>query len=360
METVRVNLGPRTYDIALTSADPAGIGPFVRSRLPNSVRALIVTDTNAALHGRAVRDALAAIGFDCGLSVVPAGEESKSLAELARLYDALAELLADRRTAVVAVGGGVVGDLAGFAAATYNRGLPLVMVPTTLLAMVDSSVGGKTGINHPKGKNLIGSFHQPAGVWIDTAFLDSLPDRIYRSGLAEVVKYGVILDADFFAWQEVNITPILARDPSTVRWIVRRSCELKAQVVERDEREETGLRAVLNYGHTFAHAFETVSGYGAWLHGEAVAAGMVCASRLAELLGDVDSEVTARQVKLLEAFGLPIVPDPSWDPDALLRAMRRDKKATAAGLRFVLPNRLGHVELVDDVPDELVREVLRP
>jgi 3-dehydroquinate synthase len=360
METVRVNLGPRSYDIAITSADPAGVGPFARGRLPASAQAIVVSDSNTQPHARAVLESLRAAGFRCGSAVAPAGEGSKSLAELSHLYDALADLPADRRTAVVAVGGGVVGDLAGFAAATYNRGLPLVMVPTTLLAMVDSSVGGKTGINHPTGKNLIGSFHQPAGVWIDTVVLATLPDREYRSGLAEVVKYGVILDADLFARLEADAAAILARDPAAVRRVVRRSCELKARVVEQDEREETGLRAVLNYGHTFAHAFEAVAGYGAWLHGQAVAAGMVCASRLAERLGRIPPDVTARQVKLLEAFGLPTAADPGWDVDALLNAMRRDKKATAAGLRFVLPTRLGHVELVDGVPDALVREVLRP
>ena len=205
MQSIRVNLGPRSYDIAPGTGNPAGIGPFVRSALPKSQLALIVADTNTEPHGRAVGAALEAAGFRTGFATVPAGEESKSLVLLSRLYDALYDMAADRNTAVIAVGGGVIGDLAGFAAATYNRGLPLVMVPTSLLAMVDSSVGGKTGINHPKGKNLIGAFHQPAGVWIDTAYLDTLPDREFRSGLAEVVKYGVILDADFFEYLECII-----------------------------------------------------------------------------------------------------------------------------------------------------------
>jgi 3-dehydroquinate synthase len=259
---------------------------------------------------------------------------------------------------VVAVGGGVVGDLAGFVAATFNRGLDLLMVPTTLLAMVDSSVGGKVGINHPRGKNLIGAFHQPAGVLIDTALLDTLPDREYRSGLAEVVKYGVILDAELFAWLEAHAAGVRDRRPDAVRHIVGRSCRLKADVVERDERELTGLRAVLNYGHTFAHAFETVAGYGTWLHGEAVAAGMVCASRLAELRGLVGADVTARQVRLLEAFGLPTAPL-AWSIDELVAVMRTDKKAEAGRLRFVLPTRLGEVRLFDDVAEDQVRAVLR-
>jgi 3-dehydroquinate synthase len=260
---------------------------------------------------------------------------------------------------VVALGGGVVGDLAGFVAATFNRGLPLLMVPTSLLAMVDSSVGGKVGVNHPHGKNLIGAFHQPAGVWIDTAYLDTLPDREYRSGLAEVVKYGVILDAEFLAFLETNAEKLLARDPAAVRHVVTRSCELKARVVEQDEREETGLRAMLNYGHTFAHAFETVGGYGAWLHGEAVAAGMACASRLAERRGLIGPEDTRRQVDLLKRFGLPTQPRP-WPVEELLSVMRSDKKNVAGRLRFVLPVRLGEVRLFDDVDEDQVRAVLSP
>src|SRR4051794_38454718 len=220
MHTVRVNLGPRSYDIALTTADPAGLGAFARSCLPRSTLALVVTDGNTEPHGRAVEESLRAGGFRTAFAVVPSGEASKSPPQPATLYDALYDSAADRQSAVVAVGGGVVGDLAGFAAATYNRGLPLFMVPTTLLAMVDSSVGGKTGINHPKGKNLIGAFHQPAGVWIDTAVLDTLPEREYLSGLAEVVKYGVILDAEFFTSLEGNSTAIRERHPEIILPII--------------------------------------------------------------------------------------------------------------------------------------------
>jgi 3-dehydroquinate synthase len=354
---LRVNLGPRGYDIAIVSGEPAGLGPFARDRCP-AARAFIVADDNLMPHAEAAARSLHAAGFEPTLVTVSPGEASKCLAVAARLYDALAGLPADRKTPVVAVGGGVVGDLAGFAAATYNRGLPLVMVPTTLLAMVDSSVGGKVGINLQAGKNLIGAFHQPAGVWIDTATLATLPAREYRSGLAEVVKYGVILDADFFSWLEACADLVLARDAAAVRHVVERSCRLKADVVEKDEREETGLRMVLNYGHTFAHAFETVGGYGGWLHGEAVAAGMVCASRLAERLGMVPAEVTARQVRLLERFGLPTAPQREWPADALLDVMRRDKKAQAGRLRFVLPTRLGEVVAVDDVDEGAVQVVL--
>ena len=223
--------------------------------------------------------------------------------------------------------------------------------------MVDSSVGGKVGVNHSGGKNLIGAFHQPRGVWIGLASLASLPEREFRSGLAEVVKYGVILDAAFFQFLEDNQAKVLGRIPEVIEAIVATSCRLKAAVVAEDEREESGLRAILNYGHTFAHAFEAVGGYGAWLHGEAVSAGMVCASLLAERLGRIPKSITERQQQLLSAFGLPIKPL-NWPIEALLGVMYRDKKAQAGRLRFVLPDRLGHVELVADVDERLVREVL--
>jgi 3-dehydroquinate synthase len=354
---IRVNLGPRSYDIAVVSGEPGGVAPFVRERCRGSA-ALVVGDDHTRFPAEAVGRALADAKFGVTMAVIQAGEPSKSLGVVAKLYDALAGVPADRQTVVVAVGGGVVGDVVGFVAATYNRGLPLVMVPTTLLAMVDSSVGGKVGINHPRGKNLIGAFHQPAGVWIDTSHLATLPDREYRSGLAEVVKYGVILDADFFAWLEANADAVLHRDPAAVRHVVTRSCELKAKIVEQDEREETGLRMVLNYGHTFAHAFETVGGYGTWLHGEAVAAGMACASRLAEKLDLIGADATARQVALLERFGLPTAAKPEWPAEQLIDVMRRDKKATAGRLRFVLPTRIGEVKVQDEVAEYFVEQAL--
>jgi 3-dehydroquinate synthase len=353
---VRVNLAERGYDIRITTGDPAGVGPFARERARGG-RAFVVTDTNVAAHARAAGEALAAAGFQVTLAELPPGEAQKALAVASRLYDRLLEVGADRRTLVAAVGGGVVGDLAGFVAATFARGLPLLMVPTTLLAMVDSSVGGKVGVNHPRAKNMIGTFHQPVGVWIDTAVLATLPDREYRSGLAEVVKYGVIQDPELFAYLEANAEAILAREPVAVRHIVARCCRLKADVVEKDEREETGLRMILNYGHTFAHAFEAVGGYGAWLHGEAVAAGMVCAGRLAERRGLIPAEVTARQARLLSRFGLPTAPG-HWPVEDLLRAMRADKKALAGRLRFILPLRLGEVALFDDVPEDEVADIL--
>jgi 3-dehydroquinate synthase len=353
---VNVNLGPRSYDIAVCSNAPDGVGVFARQRSRGSL-AFILTDLHIAPHADRVAASLRAAGFQTHTVTLPSGEAQKSLKTAELLYDALVNLHADRRTLVVAVGGGVIGDLAGFVAATFNRGLHLLMVPTTLLAMVDSSVGGKVAVNHPRAKNLIGVFHQPVGVWIDTATLATLPDRDYRSGLAEVVKYGVILDAEFFAYLEANAEAVLARDPEVVRHIVTRCCRLKADVVEKDEREETGVRAALNYGHTFGHAFETAAGYGGWQHGEAVAAGMICASRLAERLGRIGPEITQRQRRLLEQFGLPTRPE-LWPVADLLATMRSDKKAVAGRLRFVLPSCLGAVELVDDVAEVEVLEVL--
>ncbi len=359
MNSVRVDLGSRSYDIALASGDPLNVGAFVRARLPRAATALVVGDSNTHLHARTIETALIASGLRTAFASVPAGEPSKCTEQLTALYDALYDLAADRQTCVVAVGGGVIGDLAGFAAATYNRGLPLVMVPTSLLAMVDSSVGGKTGINHPKGKNLIGAFHQPAGVWIDLALLNTLPEREYLSGLAEVVKYGVILDADFFTLLEVDARAVRERRPDVLLPVVARCCRLKADVVEKDEYETTGLRAVLNYGHTFAHGFETLAGYGTLLHGEAVAIGMTCAAKLAWRMGLVDENFVSRQTDLLGAFGLPMSPGHSYSIEELISVMRRDKKAVGGQMRFILPTRFGEVKLFDNVPEPLVRAVLQ-
>lgn len=355
-QTLRVQLQERSYDIVVSADALVGAGAFARARSKGAT-ALVITDQNARIHAESVQRSMNGAGFRTTLVVRGAGEVQKSLASATQLYDALVDLPADRRTLIVAVGGGVIGDLAGFVAATYARGIPLLMVPTTLLAMVDSSVGGKVGVNHPRAKNMIGAFHQPVGVYIDVATLNTLPEREFRSGLAEVVKYGVILDADFFRYLEQTIEPILKRDPEAIQRIVVRSCELKAKIVEQDEREETDIRAKLNYGHTFAHAFETAGGYATWLHGEAVAAGMACASRLAERRGLIGPDATERQIRLLQAFSLPIAPK-AWPIDDLLATMRKDKKAIGGQLRFILPTRLGEVALFDDVPEDDVRAVL--
>lgn len=354
---IRVNLGSRSYDIAVSSTALHGLGEFAQERCRGK-RAFLVTDERIVAHAERAKVELEHGGFQTTLVVLPPGENQKSLSVASGLYDRLADLAADRQTLVTAVGGGVIGDLAGFVAATFARGLPLLMVPTTLLAMVDSSVGGKVGINHAKAKNLIGAFHQPCGVWIDTEVLATLPDREFRSGLAEVVKYGVILDEAFFAELEREAAAILQRDPSILAKVITRCCRLKADIVEQDEREEIGLRIVLNYGHTFAHAFETVAGYGTWLHGEAVAAGMICASRLAERKGMIPPEVTQRQRALLERFGLPTAPA-DWPIARLIAVMHSDKKVQANRLRFILPTRIGEVIAVDDATEEEVEDSLR-
>jgi 3-dehydroquinate synthase len=359
--TIRVALdgdehSDRSYNIAIAHGLIADAARFVYGRSPVS-HVVVITDTGARPHADRVASAMSAGDIRCDLLAVPAGEASKSIEQAERLWSQLVQRRADRKTVIVAVGGGVVGDLAGFVAATFARGLGLFQVPTTLLAQVDSSVGGKVGINLPAAKNIIGAFWQPRGVLIDLDTLATLPDREYRSGLAEVVKYGVILDATFFEYLEQNAAQLAARDPATLEYVVGRSCRLKADVVERDERELTGLRAVLNYGHTFAHAIETTSGYGTYLHGEAVAIGMVLASRLAEALGRIDATVTRRQQSLLTQLGLPTALA-TQDAEGMLAAMHLDKKTEHGQLRFVLPSRLGHVELVGDVNPAAVRKIL--
>jgi 3-dehydroquinate synthase len=354
---VRVDLGARSYDIVIGHNTLPEVGSFARSH-SNGSRAAVITDHNVAAHARRAQQSLERTGFRASLHEIAAGEAQKSLAGAQTLYDFLQAERADRQTLIVAVGGGVIGDLAGFVAATYLRGLSLLMVPSTLLAMVDSSVGGKVGVNHPRGKNLIGAFHQPVGVWIDTELLATLPEREYRSGLAEVVKYGVILDPDLFAFLEQHAGDVLQRLAEAVDHIVGRCCRLKADVVEKDEREETGLRSILNYGHTFAHGIEVVAGYGTWLHGEAVAAGMICAARLAESRGMIKLDLVERQRKLLKAFDLPTSLR-GLDSDRLIEAMRNDKKSLDGRLRFILPRKLGDVTLVEDVGEQEINGILK-
>lgn len=353
LQTVRVALGERSYDIEVGTGNLAKIGRFTTARR-KLTHAAIITDEHVEIpHAQAVARSLTAAEARVDILVVDAGEASKSVEVVSALWERLLELGIDRQSLVVAVGGGVVGDLAGFAAASYARGIGLIQVPTTLLAQVDSSVGGKVGVNLPGAKNMVGAFWQPAGVLIDTAVLSTLPDREYRSGLAEVVKYGVILDAAFFAWLESHTAELTARQDDVLRHVVARCCQLKADVVQLDEREETGARAVLNYGHTFCHALETLTGYEQLLHGEAVAIGMTCAARLAERLGRIDGSFTRRQQALLTALGLP-VDVPKLNHADIITVMAHDKKTAHGRLRFVLPTRLGHVELVGDVPTDQV------
>jgi 3-dehydroquinate synthase len=354
---VCVALGERGYDIEIGAGTLPSVGGRV-AKIVDAPHAVVVTDTNVeATHAATVAESLRRANVRVDVLSVEPGEKSKSVERADALWRELLKRGADRNTVVVAVGGGVVGDLAGFVAATYARGIPLVQIPTTLVAQVDSSVGGKVGVNLPDAKNMVGAFWQPAAVLIDTDVLATLPLREYRAGLAEVVKYGAALDADLFADLETSTKQIAARDSSVLPLIVARCCRLKADVVEQDERELTGRRAVLNYGHTFAHAIEAVGGYGELLHGEAVAIGMICASRLAQRLGRIDEQVTQRQHDLLAALGLPVAV-PKMSSQRLIEAMRRDKKARQGKLNFVLPTELGHVELVAEVSEQLVREVL--
>lgn len=350
-QTVRVALAERGYDIEIGHGALAALPQFLRQRT-DSEHAVIITDSTVdELYADEAGDQLVSEGWEVNVLVCDPGETSKSTEVADDLWNALLAEGADRKSIVVAVGGGVVGDLAGFVAATFARGLEFFQVPTTLLAQVDSSVGGKVGVNLPGAKNMVGAFWQPRGVLIDVAVLDSLPDREYRAGLAEVVKYGVILDAEFFAYLEQHVDAINDKDPAALTHIIQRSCRLKADVVEQDERETTGLRAVLNYGHTYGHAFEAIGEYEALLHGEAVAAGMRCAARLAARLGRIDEATVARQDALLDALQLT-TPVPEVDGEELLRLMYRDKKVAAGKLRFILPTRLGHVDLVGEVPEE--------
>ena len=353
--TLRVSFGDRGYPIRLVDGpvrQPAAHPAFWRDLLAQAGArrdlALVTNVTLAPLYGDALGDCLASLDRRVVRIVVADGERFKDARMLDAIHDAMLEARLDRSATVVALGGGVVGDVAGFAAATYQRGVRFVQVPTTLLAQVDSSVGGKTGINHRLGKNMIGAFHQPSAVVIDLATLDSLPPREYAAGLAEIVKYGIGLDAPFFAWLEDAMPRLLERDRAALLHAVRRSCELKAGIVGADERE-AGQRALLNFGHTFGHAIEGAAGYGAWLHGEAVAAGMVMATRLSVRLGLVPPDLVPRLTTLLARAGLPVQP-PRLTIDEWHRWMSSDKKADEGRLRFVLLEAMGRsrVMSVDD------------
>ncbi|GIW95598.1 MAG: 3-dehydroquinate synthase [Pirellulaceae bacterium] len=356
-EAVEVRLAERSYRILIGRGCLAEAARFLEP-FGNICHAVVVADGNVAeRYARPLAKQLAQRVARVNLVEVPPGEPTKSVAEADRLWNTLLRLDTDRQSWVFAVGGGVVGDLAGFVAATFARGLSLVQVPTTLLAQVDSSVGGKVAVNLPGAKNMVGAFWQPRLVLIDPATLQSLPVREYRAGLAEVIKYGMIADPEFFAYLEAHVPALLAGEPAVLQHIIRRSCQIKAEIVGQDERETSGRRAVLNYGHTFAHALEAISGYDQFLHGEAVAIGMHCAARLAAALGLLDRAVVERQARLIAAIGLPLQA-PGYDASAWIQAMRHDKKVSAGKLRFVLPRGVGCVELVDSVPEDSVRAVL--
>ena len=351
---LRIELGERSYDILIGSGLLAA--PATWAGLPSGGDALIVTNTTVgALHGAALERVLAPRHRKLHRLDLPDGEVHKDWPTLQLVFDRLLGEGCDRKTVLYALGGGVVGDMTGFAAACYMRGVPFVQVPTTLLAQVDSSVGGKTAINHPQGKNMIGAFYQPLRVVCDLDLLVTLPQRELAAGLAEVIKYGPIADADFLAWIEQNLDALLARDTGALAHAVRRSCEIKARVVAADEREG-GLRAILNFGHTFGHAIEAGQGYGAWLHGEGVACGMVLAAELSARLGLVEAGLVPRLQALLQRCGLP-VQAPKMPLARWLELMRVDKKAEGGEIRFVLIDGLGRC-VVRPAPDALVGEVI--
>ncbi len=352
MESITVTLGERSYPITIAAglfSNPASFMPLQRGDLAM----LVTNDTLASLYLAQVRSVLEQAGVIVDQVILPDGEQHKSLAVLDQVFTALLQKPHGRDTTLIALGGGVIGDLVGFAAASYQRGVRFIQVPTTLLSQVDSSVGGKTAVNHPLGKNMIGAFYQPASVVIDIDSLKTLPANELASGLAEVIKYGIILDYDFFVWLEDHLDELLSLDPGALAYCIRRCCELKAQVVAADEREH-GLRALLNLGHTYGHAIETHMGYGNWLHGEAVAAGIVMAAHAARRLGQFSDEDLARTRKLLVRAGLPVSGPEQMAPEDYLPHMMRDKKVLSGKLRLVLPLGLGSAEVRTGIENNIV------
>jgi 3-dehydroquinate synthase len=355
-QIVQVDLGERAYDICIGEGVLGQVGERCVEIFGSGRRVLLVSDANVASYYLSGTEALLlSAGFQVSALVLPAGEPTKSTARLAEIWEAAVEARLDRKSFIVALGGGVIGDLAGFAAASFLRGIPFVQVPTSLLAMVDSAVGGKTGINLPQGKNLVGAFHQPALVLADLSVLNTLPARELHAGMAEVIKYGVIWDAEMFAFIEQQLQAIQQLAPQAFHYLVKRSCEIKAEVVRQDEREG-GLRAILNFGHTLGHAIENVCGYGEWIHGEAISMGMLYAARVSEWVCGFPAAETARLQGLLQAFDLPL----SWqglDWEALYKAMTADKKAENALPKFVLAEEMGKVGLPEEVSLQVLKKV---
>ncbi len=354
MQTLNVDLGDRSYPIYIGHGllgDAKLIQPYIRGQ-----QVLVVSnETVAPLYLQQVLGALE--GLRVETVILPDGEQYKNLEVLNTIYDALLTHRFDRRCTLIALGGGVVGDMTGFAAASYQRGVDFIQIPTTLLAQVDSSVGGKTWVNHPLGKNMIGAFHQPRCVIADTDTLNTLDDRQLSAGIAEVIKYGLIDDPEFFAWLEQNMDKLLVRDPQALAYAINRSCSDKARVVAADEKE-AGSRALLNLGHTFGHAIETGMGYGAWLHGEAVGAGMVLAAELSAHLGWIDASAVERARKLIADAALPVEPPAELSSERFLELMAVDKKVMDGVLRLVLMKGLGHSVISDEASPEQIRAVL--
>ncbi|QDZ89258.1 3-dehydroquinate synthase [Shewanella decolorationis] len=352
---IQVNLGERSYPIYIGQSLMSNGETLSRYLLKK--RILIVTnETVAPLYLKQVQDTMASFG-EVSNVILPDGEQFKDLTHLDLIYTALLQQNYGRDSVLVALGGGVIGDMTGFAAACYQRGVDFIQVPTTLLSQVDSSVGGKTAVNHPLGKNMIGAFYQPQIVIIDTECLQTLPAREFAAGMAEVIKYGIMWDAEFFQWLENNVEALKSLDTQALVYAISRCCEIKADVVSQDETEQ-GVRALLNLGHTFGHAIEAEMGYGNWLHGEAVAAGTVLAAQTAKSMGLIDESIVRRIVQLLRAFDLPVTAPESMDFDSFIQHMRRDKKVLGGQIRLVLPTAIGRADVFSQVPESTLEQVI--
>ena len=356
MKDIFVDLGKDSYNIIIDKGILHQVGTLI-SKVITPRKAIIVTDKIVEpLYGNIVLDSLSECKFDVKLVSMEPGEEQKTIAKAEELYESLFDNEMDRKSLIVALGGGVLGDLAGFVASTFMRGIPFVQIPTTLLAQVDSSIGGKVAVNHPRGKNMIGCFYQPRGVFIDTDTLKTLPKAEITAGMVEVIKYGMIKDAAFFEYIEKHLSGILELDPAVLEEIIYNSCKVKAHVVELDEKEE-GLRAILNYGHTIGHALEALTSYRKYRHGDAVAMGMIYATKIAMEMRLAGEEVLKRQESLFVKLGLSLK-DTELNPDDIVSILYQDKKTIGGKLRFVLPTEIGTVVIYDRVNEETILKVL--
>ncbi len=355
MQQVQVELGIRSYPIFI-GQNLLQQNTYLSDYLSGKKALIVTNDTIAPLYLKQVQQAMVSCG-ELGVVVLPDGEKYKDLTHLDLIFSALLENNFARDCVIVALGGGVVGDMAGFAASCYQRGVEFIQLPTTLLSQVDSSVGGKTAVNHPLGKNMIGAFYQPQSVLIDTNCLSTLPAKEFAAGMAEVIKYGIIWDADFFSWLEQNVEPLKTLDKDALTYAIARCCQIKADVVAEDETER-GVRALLNLGHTFGHAIEAEMGYGVWLHGEAVATGTIMAALTSLKLGLIQQTDFDRVARIMQAFDLPITSPENMTFDSYIKHMRRDKKVLAGQIRLVLPTSIGTAEVFSDVKESLLAEVI--
>jgi 3-dehydroquinate synthase len=357
LKRIPVSLGARSYDIVIGNVVLGKLGEELRELNLGSKQMIVTSRTVWALYGKIVRDSLEAVRFKVSVTLVDDDEEAKSFQTLATIFDELLENEFDRSSGIIALGGGVIGDVAGFAAATYMRGIRFVQVPTTLLAQVDSSIGGKTGINHPSAKNLMGAFHQPRLVWTDVSTLSTVPDRELRSGLAEIIKYSIIADPELLQLLPENSGSFSSLSRDTLIEIISRCCSIKARIVEEDEKEQS-VRSILNYGHTIGHALESLTGYGYYTHGEAIAIGMTAAARISLAINTTDNQMTQSQESIIKNAGLPTTISQSTPPAEIVYNLNKDKKRHDERVKWVLPRRIGEVFLTEDVPPDVVLRVL--